>query len=511
MTNAAFPEAIILACWVVEDPLLRQLQTDPALTPIGDKPMLRRVLEKLIDLGCRRIAVVHGDRPQQGEALLGDGERWGCRITHHYAAVGSKPLRLLARLVPADEKNCILASADTVPLANMNVTRPWVACSRETGELRWTGWATLPGKTIRFLAEEVQNGGDLGLRIISGLDPSQTPMLITETISTASVPATLDSLPRLFDRSPGAGGINRLPYSDGIWIGKGSRIHPSAQLHPPVFIGQNVLVAENAQIGPYASIGDGCIIDNGSHIEDSVLLANTYVGQQLEVNQAMLAGSRLVNARLGVAVQIPDPEFLRDIARGDRGMPRVGLTQRSLAALLWLALAPLGAMRRLRPDAGVDPTTAAIGFPAQAAGAYRSSTVRFAITHEDIYAARKGAWTRHFLATFLPGLADVIAGKVALVGLQPRTVTEIVFLPDYWQRLYRGNPAGLVSEVLTQGPDGACSEMRYAGDVLCAGPMPLGRVLHVLGRYAARVIAEVLAAKRLISGTSRNTVSQPTH
>ena len=57
MKGTANHDAIILACWATEDPLLRQLETDAALIPLGDKPMLQRVLEKLVDLGCRRIAV----------------------------------------------------------------------------------------------------------------------------------------------------------------------------------------------------------------------------------------------------------------------------------------------------------------------------------------------------------------------------------------------------------------------------------------------------------------------
>ena len=88
-----------------------------------------------------------------------------------------------------------------------------------------------------------------------------------------------------------------------------------------------------------------------------------------------------------------------------------------------------------------------------------------------------------------------MAGRVALVGLQPRTDWEIAQLPEYWQRLYRGAPAGLIGESLLLGREGTAVEMRFAGDALSAGCLPLSRVLGMLGTYAARLFSEVLSRK----------------
>jgi len=504
MSATTNPDAIILACWAAADPLLRQLQAEPPLIPMGDKPMLQRVLEKLVDLGCKRIAVVHGNQPQEAEALLGDGERWGCHVAHYYAADDSSPLGLLARLAPAVGQYCVLAPADTVALASLDRNEASVACTLESGKLQWSGWAVLPAKTIRWIAKTARDRGDLE----SGLDLSTSRLVMTATISTSSVAATLDSLPHLFDCAPGAGGISRRPRAMGIWIGNGSRVHPTARLHLPVFIGNNVLIAENAEVGPNTMIGDGCIVDAGSQIENSVLLPKTYVGQNLDVSRAVLAGNTLVNARLGVALQIQDTEFLRNTDRRGLGCPKANLTQRALAAILWLALAPPGFAWRLKSEGSADRAQATIGVPGAVAGAYLSSKVRFAMSHEGIHAAKEGAWTRHLLATFVPGLRDVISGKVALVGLQPRTVQEILALPYYWQRLYRNAPTGLIGEALLQGTEDASPEMSHAGDVLSATPLPLARVLSVLRRYAARVMTEALARKPEHSGTPRNTASE---
>ena len=47
---------------------------------------------------------------------------------------------------------------------------------------------------------------------------------------------------------------------------------------------------------------------------------------------------------------------------------------------------------------------------------------------------------------FLPGLISVATGKLALVGLPPRTQEQILQLPEDWRSLYLAGEAGLITE-----------------------------------------------------------------
>lgn len=490
MTQTVYPEAIILACWPSEDPLLAEFSADSALLPMGDKPMLQRVVERLVELGCRRITVVHGDRPQAAEVLLGDGERWGCQILHQYAADGSRPLGLLARTAPAGEQLCILAAAHSVVLSELDATRPCVALGAATGPASWTGWAVLPGRLIRSLAQVVHSSQDLAARVQAYVDQSPELTLAAPTLSTRSVAASLDSLPRLFSLSQASIGIDRRPQASGIWIGNGSRIHGSVRLAAPVYIGQNVLIAEGVEIGPNVVVGDGCIVDRGSRIEDSVLLQRTYVGQELDLRRTMLAGNSLANARLGVALRLADAEFLRDVDRADWGGPKVPLPQRVLAAILLPCLLPLRLLARPHRFARPGAVPAGIGAPTPVASLYRPLQVGFSATHSAVQQGLDGAWREHLHHTFVPGLRDVVAGRVALVGLQPRSAAEISALPHYWRRLYDRSPIGLVNEALLHGDEDASAEMLHAGDALAAAPLPLWKVASILWRYAKRVMRD---------------------
>ncbi len=487
--------AIILACWPNEDSLLGQLETDPAMFPMAEKPMLQHVLEKLVRLGCTRVAVVHGDEPQSAQALLGDGQRWGCEITHHYAAAGPRPLQPLTGVITDQEQIYVLAATDTLPLSDPDISAAFVACQGDGKNLRWTGWAALPADRMRALAQTAASEADLCSLVMDAATSPANIVLTTACISSSSVASALKSLPILLAQTAATQTIGRRPRKPGLWIGNGSHIHPSARLHLPVFLGNNVLIGENTEIGPNAMIGDGCVVDQGSLVKNSILLAGTYAGGGLEVRHSLLAGNHLVNDALGVSVRIADPGILSSINRSKADHPAGNHSQRLLALLLWLMLTPLEILLRGRSPVSKSAAKATLARYAAATQRFGSFEARFSRTHEDIYAGVAGAWTKHFLTTFLPGLQDAVSGRVALVGLQPRTVDEIMSLPEYWQRLYRNGRAGLVGESLLLGLEGASVEMRFAGDALSSSPLRFTRLLRVLGIYGGRVFAEGLSRK----------------
>jgi hypothetical protein len=513
MTANARPDAILLACWASSDPLLAGLDAEPSLIPLGDKPLLQRALEQLLELGCRHVAVIHGDQPQAKESFLGNGERWGCRITHHYAADDSRPLQRLAWLAPGRGESCTLASAESVAAGFGDLPQLFVACTQAGEGTRWAGLARLPGDLVRQLLQATRSREDLERRVLSGGSGQAAGLaqpVMVDAISMASVASALDSISRVLKPAPGACGTSRRPHAEGVWIGNGSRIHPGARLVAPVYIGRDVYIGEGACIGPHAVIGDNCIVDRASHVERSLLAPNTYAGQELEIADTILAGARLANARLGAVLQIEDPEFARDIVSERPGIVRPGVGQRFLAAMLCVALSPLILMRAIGSLRRPAVPGAVIGAPTSGSSPWARRQVSFVPRHEGILAAEEGAWVRHFRDTFVAGLTDVVGGRVALVGLQPRSVEEIHCLPGYWQSLYRLGPTGLVNETLLNGPEGAAAEMRFAGDALCASSMRLSKVSMILGRYFRRLVAECLIRQSGRIRASRGPASQPT-
>jgi len=52
------------------------------LIPVANKPVLFRVIEMIRDAGIKEIGIVTGDTAPEIEAAVGDGSRWGVRVTY---------------------------------------------------------------------------------------------------------------------------------------------------------------------------------------------------------------------------------------------------------------------------------------------------------------------------------------------------------------------------------------------------------------------------------------------
>ena len=479
------PDAIVLACWPGDDPLFERMKLDPALMPMGDKPMLQRVVERLAALGCREIGVVLGDQPQHARRLLGDGERWGCNIRYSYASAGRRPLEVLTRWLPAKEETCLIAPAESVVGSDPGTAAACAICWENAGNIRWTGWARLARTQLADLVVGAENRTALERRILG----ASTLRRVWEDapISTAGSAQALESVRRLFAVSPGMLGIMRRPASASVWLGNGSSVHAGARLVAPVYIGNHAKIKEGASVGPNAIIGDNCVIDCGTAVKSSLVMPGTYVGRDLELDGVIVSEDCLANVRHQTVISVVDRQFFGGLDAARTGAIRTPVLQRLLALLIW----PLSwlAFRALqsRSDLGKKAPPQELGVFDPATGAFRAAAVRLLADNVAVSEGHPNAWRNHFLHTFHPGLRDVVAGRVALVGMQPRTIAEIIALPHYWRRLYTTAQAGLINEALLLGREGAPNAMRHAGDALSAVPQGLLQIMRQLIRYAGRV------------------------
>ena len=70
----------------------------------------------------------------------------------------------------------------------------------------------------------------------------------------------------------------------GIWVGEGSDIDPTAIINAPVVIGRNAKIKANAVVGPYSVLGDNAIIEEKAVVHRSILWDNVYVGVETRLS-----------------------------------------------------------------------------------------------------------------------------------------------------------------------------------------------------------------------------------
>jgi NDP-sugar pyrophosphorylase family protein len=76
--------------------------------------------------------------------------------------------------------------------------------------------------------------------------------------------------------------------SSGTWLGKGSRINPTAVFEGSIILGNRADIGPDVKISGESVIGDMCIIDSGARLENSVVWADTYIGKNAVIKNSVI-------------------------------------------------------------------------------------------------------------------------------------------------------------------------------------------------------------------------------
>ena len=98
----------------------------------------------------------------------------------------------------------------------------------------------------------------------------------------------------------------------GVWICEGAQIARSSRIVAPAFIGRNVQISDECLVTRGSNIESNSVVDFGTVVEDSSILANTYVGIGLDLSHSIVNGRNLLNLQHNVSLEITDPVVMRE-------------------------------------------------------------------------------------------------------------------------------------------------------------------------------------------------------
>ncbi|WP_083188142.1 sugar transferase [Prosthecochloris sp. CIB 2401] len=351
----------------------------PLLVRICNKSFLEFLFDFSIIAGAREVRIVSDGDMAEIRDFCHDGGRWGLNIS--YATIQKSDtitqIHNKNRRFYADERIIVLDNLLFIEF-NKNESYTEYLASSHVGMLLSSGQGSvyLDGADQQSILEQCGSSPHI------------------------SIPE-LGSLPEYFRLSAEIlrqGSRYILPgYSneDGCYIGRNVVIHKGAEIKKPVIIGNNVQIMPGCVIGPEAVIGSTVIIDRESLVTGSIVMHNTFVGEQLEVKDKIASGNRLMDPATGASLQLVDAHLLSEITA--EGAVYEGIFRRLvhvLAALL-LFMAQLLPYLFLRPFVG-KPVDGGTGHEHKIAQLFnRLSLDRF------------------------PQLFRVFSGSLRLIGSQP--------------------------------------------------------------------------------------------
>ena len=118
----------------------------------------------------------------------------------------------------------------------------------------------------------------------------------------------------------------------GIWAGANTRIDASARIEAPSYIGESTCIGASCRISQESVVERHCEVDAGTTVEDSCILAGTYVGMGLSVAHSVIAGSRLFHLHRNIELQLADGRLIGEATH--RGLVPRGLLKKTASALL---------------------------------------------------------------------------------------------------------------------------------------------------------------------------------
>ena len=462
-----------------------------ALAPVVDRPFVHHVVERLIDLGVRRFDVVLSERPEAVEKALGNGRRWGSRITYHLARDLDRPFHVLRLLAPDLEEDVVwLADAHRLPECP-DALRQWkrpggapVPAAVDTPrsftrdrispvllegpEGGWCGWAVVTTACLSRIP------GDLVLEALpvwmADCTGHATKRVRVPQVLDVRTPAELMAANQTVLRGVFRGILpDAWEHEPGVRVGRQTAIHPSATLKSPVLIGDRVSVGEGAVVGPGAVLGAGSMVEARSTVRESVLYPGTYVGEDVDVVGALVRRNRLFKAEDGTRLDVPDAFLLGGLApepgngrRGTRLTDRlIALAMLGLTAPIWLAAWLWRGFRHGRPAVEAREV---VRVPApEDRAAWQTFSLR---AFEHGWGRKPGVVSARERLHRLPALWNVVRGDMALVGLPPRTPAEVATLPEAWRQVYlRSRPGWITLRDVTRGasesPDDAFATEAY--------------------------------------------------
>jgi NDP-sugar pyrophosphorylase family protein len=434
-----------------------------ALRTVVDRPVVQHVVEQLVQQGARELEVVMCDAPEDVRAVLGDGRRWGVAVRYHLAREADRPARALRLAARGARGSIAIASGDCLVPAAFGEAggAATVFCTPAAAPgapAPWSGLACVVPRLLEELPDGVDEEG-LGAWLIARAHERGVVRVVHARLSTGTAAEWLAAQRAALEGAlPGLlfGGREVRP---GVWLGRGARVHASARLVAPVWVGDNARVGPDAVIGPGAVVGGGAMVEKGARVQEALVLPGTYLGEALELRGAVAEAGAITHAGLEARVPVADAFLVGSVAPARASAAVVGSVSRVVAAALLLFALPVAmAGRALAPARGGSPRPS----------------------------------PRDLLGRVLPGLWQVVRGRVGLVGVTPRDERALAALPGHWREACRQTPFGLITEAMVQLDPDSSPEAVAAADAFYSVSRCARHDTWLVGRY----LCEAFAAAR---------------
>lgn len=458
--------AVILADRLGKELLPLTDRTCVALLPIAGKTLIEHSLDDVLRAGIRDVVVVVSSHADQMDALLGDGHRWGVDLSIVQSRGEEEPEMLMTRLPASATDATVWLRGDVLRSGYLveflkeaegfkSPCTHGYAAGQFTGvSLARTGKGRVDLSPLHW--PTMARGGALP-------GPSDVK-LHTGTIN------RLGSLAEFHQGSleaiSGKFGNLLIPGKEtalGLTKGRHAHVFPQSLKVGVAFIGSDSRVDPSAELHGRVSIADHVMVDKRARLTDSVILPHTYVGEWIDLRNAIVRGNDLIRVDRGSVVRVSDAFLLADLSETTLAAAIDPILHRLLGLLLLVISLPLW------PLAGL---MAAIHAPNRVLVGQRLRGNRIApgdFGQPERVEFTAFEWNTPIpLLRYLPWLLAVVNGDLRVTGVEPVSRTVADGRVAEWEKLADSAPSGLIGPTQLRIRRNATEEERLMSDAFYA-------------------------------------------
>lgn len=438
-----------------------------ALLPIAGRPVAFYAIEALAAAGIADVTAVVSQSPEAIEAMLGNGERWGLRLDYVLTRGDESPREVVRRLGARIEGPLLLVRGDVLVHFDL---RAFIDRARERGadavhatiDAMPTGvvWASSAAALddLAFVIPERPDTPESWRASGAAIDSGPGLFALLESLRAFHT----SSLGLLDQRPPGLE-IPGREVAVGVRVGRHARVPLRAVHDQPVLAGARAEVDPRAELLDHVMLADDVVVDRGATLRRTVVLPGTYIGELVELQDAIVWSNLLVRVDTGAVARVTDAFLLADLRRETFASTLESVVHRALGAALLVLSLPLWPILlalslAVSPRAPFSRVTLC-GNRTRADRALGTRTRMFRM----IVPATHVRWLRS-----LPGLLAVVSADLRLVGVKPLTPAENDARSEEWELVRDEAPAGWLAPSEIAIPDGAPHEERLMMDAFYA-------------------------------------------
>jgi hypothetical protein len=407
------------------------------MLPLGTASFAERVMDSLALAGVRQIDLVLSEHPEALRAIIQDGSPWGIKINWHHAKESAAPYAVLRGIGLATDDQVIIGHAHQ--WVSSRIVRELMHGSsvamHVAGDVVWTGWFSTTAKALSSLGPHsdfavlAQHARSMqGARCVIAAQ--------TEFAQALNAADLLESQQHALDGTLEAAipaSWLRMPWGAAS---PDAVIHGDAKIHGPVLVGPGCVVEAGAELGPASVLTRDVFVADGARVCHSLVLANTYVGGQIALENAIAQGNSIQSLKWDVQTVLSPQDAMMTPLRESPGIV-TPWASRFLAAVVASTLLPclLVALALQKLLTGNTLWNSVKVVQARISGEDR-------LLHQTIRESYSDQALDRGIALY-GGLLDIAQGRRTWFGLRPRHEAEWYALGRDWQDLFSRTAIGL--------------------------------------------------------------------